>query len=177
VAVPGLQRTTLGVRAARGPEAAALRPGHMPPLLLRLDAERLRNLGDLGALIVDRGSEFGGALSDLMHVPFADHMLVRLPKALDPVAVASAADNVPDGWRAVRYLAHIGFLNQMPNYTRMLHFPFDSEERAKHVEAAIEKLEYAIGHPCSVRFTLPTSFVVSCHVNVRSVSAHPNRTM
>jgi len=63
----------------------------------------------------------------------------------------------------------------MPNYTRMLHFPFDSEERAKHVEAAIEKLEYAIGHPCSVRFTLPTSFVVSCHVNVRSVSA-PNRT-
>jgi hypothetical protein len=34
----------------------------------------------------------------------------------------------------------------MPNYTRMLHFPFDSEERAKHVEAAIEKLEYAIGH-------------------------------
>jgi len=30
-------------------------------------------------------------------------------------------------------------------------------------------------HPCSVRFTLPTSFVVSCHVNVRSVSA-PNRT-
>jgi threonine dehydrogenase-like Zn-dependent dehydrogenase len=47
------------------------------------------------------GTEFGGALSDLMHVPFADHMLVRLPKGLDPVAVASAADNVPDGWRAV----------------------------------------------------------------------------
>jgi alcohol dehydrogenase len=47
------------------------------------------------------GTEFGGALSDLMHVPFADHMLVRLPKGLDPVSVASAADNVPDGWRAV----------------------------------------------------------------------------
>ena len=47
------------------------------------------------------GTEFGGALSDLMYVPFADHMLVRLPKGLDPVAVASAADNVPDGWRAV----------------------------------------------------------------------------
>jgi hypothetical protein len=27
------------------------------------------------------------------------------------------------------------------------------------------------GHPRSVRFTLPTSFVVSCHVPVRSVSA------
>ncbi len=47
------------------------------------------------------GTEFGGALSDLMHVPFADHMLVRLPPNLDPIAVASAADNVPDGWRAV----------------------------------------------------------------------------
>jgi alcohol dehydrogenase len=47
------------------------------------------------------GTEFGGALSDLMHVPFADHMLVRLPEGLDPVAVASAADNIPDGWRAV----------------------------------------------------------------------------
>lgn len=47
------------------------------------------------------GIEYGGALSDLMHVPFADHMLVRLPKGLDPVAVASVADNAPDGWRAV----------------------------------------------------------------------------
>mgnify|MGYP001311861622 CR=1 FL=1 len=47
------------------------------------------------------GTEFGGALSDLMYVPFADHMLVPLPGNLDPVAVASAADNVPDGWRAV----------------------------------------------------------------------------
>jgi alcohol dehydrogenase len=28
-------------------------------------------------------------------------MLVRLPSGLDPVSVASAADNVPDGWRAV----------------------------------------------------------------------------
>ena len=47
------------------------------------------------------GTEFGGALSDLMYVPFADHMLVRLPKTLDPVAIASTSDNVPDGWRAV----------------------------------------------------------------------------
>ncbi len=43
----------------------------------------------------------GGALSDLMHVPFADHMLVPLPAGVDPVAAASAADNIPDGWRAV----------------------------------------------------------------------------
>lgn len=47
------------------------------------------------------GTEYGGALAERMYVPFADHMLVRLPPNLDPVAVASAADNVPDGWRAV----------------------------------------------------------------------------
>jgi hypothetical protein len=64
----------------------------------------------------------------------------------DPPEAEQRIDMPPDGWRAVRYLAHIGFLNQMPNYTKMLHFPFDSEERAKHAEAAIEKLESAIGH-------------------------------
>lgn len=47
------------------------------------------------------GHEWGGALSDLMRVPFAAHMLVKLPPGLDPVSVASAADNIPDGWRAV----------------------------------------------------------------------------
>ena len=47
------------------------------------------------------GTEFGGALSDLLHVPFADHMLLRLPDGVDPVAAASAPDNVADGWRAV----------------------------------------------------------------------------
>ena len=47
------------------------------------------------------GVDFGGALSDLMYVPFADHMLVRVPDGVDPVAIASTADNAPDGWRAV----------------------------------------------------------------------------
>jgi hypothetical protein len=49
-------------------------------------------------------------------------------------------------WRRIRYLTHIGFQHQMPNYERMLHFPFDSEEDALQSEAAIEKLEFAIGH-------------------------------
>ena len=31
----------------------------------------------------------------------SEDLLVRLPSGIDPVAVASAADNVPDGWRAV----------------------------------------------------------------------------
>jgi threonine dehydrogenase-like Zn-dependent dehydrogenase len=47
------------------------------------------------------GYDYGGALSDLMHVPFADHMLVKLPKGVDPVAAASAVDNISDGWRGV----------------------------------------------------------------------------
>jgi alcohol dehydrogenase len=47
------------------------------------------------------GTEFGGALSDLMRVPFADHMLVPLPAGVDPLAAASVSDNIADGWRAV----------------------------------------------------------------------------
>ena len=47
------------------------------------------------------GTDFGGALADLMRVPFADHMLVALPDSVDPVHAASACDNVADGWRGV----------------------------------------------------------------------------
>jgi alcohol dehydrogenase len=47
------------------------------------------------------GTEFGGAFSDLVRVPFADMMLVPLPKGVDPVVAASISDNVADGWRAV----------------------------------------------------------------------------
>ncbi len=46
-------------------------------------------------------TDYGGALSGAMHVRFADHMLVPLPDGVDPVAVASASDNIADGWRAV----------------------------------------------------------------------------
>jgi threonine dehydrogenase-like Zn-dependent dehydrogenase len=45
--------------------------------------------------------EWGGALADLVRVPFADAMLVPLPQGVDPVTVASMSDNLPDGWRAV----------------------------------------------------------------------------
>jgi len=47
------------------------------------------------------GGPWGGALADVLRVPFADAMLVPLAEGLDPVAVASVADNVPDGYRAV----------------------------------------------------------------------------
>src|SRR5918999_2765756 len=47
------------------------------------------------------GGAWGGALADVLRVPYADAMLVPLAAGLDPVAVASVADNVPDGYRAV----------------------------------------------------------------------------
>ena len=37
----------------------------------------------------------------MLRVPYADAMLVPLARGVDPVAVASVADNVPDGYRAV----------------------------------------------------------------------------
>ncbi len=43
---------------------------------------------------------FGGALSDLVRVPFADAMLLGLPEGVSPEAVVSA-DNIPDAWRCV----------------------------------------------------------------------------
>jgi alcohol dehydrogenase len=47
------------------------------------------------------GGDWGGMLSDLALVPYADAMLVPLPDGIDPASVSSAADNIPDGWRTV----------------------------------------------------------------------------
>lgn len=47
------------------------------------------------------GGEWGGALSDLVRVPFAAAMLVKLPEGLAPETVASLSDNIPDAWRTV----------------------------------------------------------------------------
>ena len=47
------------------------------------------------------GVEYGGMLSDLVHVPYADAMLVGVPAELDTIRLASVADNVCDGYRAV----------------------------------------------------------------------------
>ena len=47
------------------------------------------------------GLDGGGFMSDLVLVPYADAMLIPLPATVDPIAVASLSDNIPDGWRAV----------------------------------------------------------------------------
>lgn len=47
------------------------------------------------------GKEFGGAVSDAILVPYADAMLVALPKDTDPVVAAALGDNAIDGFRTV----------------------------------------------------------------------------
>ncbi|HEY0909979.1 MAG TPA: alcohol dehydrogenase catalytic domain-containing protein [Bradyrhizobium sp.] len=49
------------------------------------------------------GVEYGGALSDLIRVPFADHMLVRHPKGHAPSQTAALADGATDAFSAVTY--------------------------------------------------------------------------
>ncbi len=47
------------------------------------------------------GVEYGGMLSDLVRVPHANAMMTVVPAGLDPVKLASVADDVCDGYRAV----------------------------------------------------------------------------
>jgi alcohol dehydrogenase len=47
------------------------------------------------------GGDRGGFLADLVHVPFADAMLVPVPDEVASAAVASASDNIADAWRLV----------------------------------------------------------------------------
>ncbi|HKA90531.1 MAG TPA: alcohol dehydrogenase catalytic domain-containing protein [Haliangiales bacterium] len=47
------------------------------------------------------GGDYGGFLADLVHVPFADAMLVPLPAGVPPERAAPASDNLTDAWLAV----------------------------------------------------------------------------
>jgi len=44
----------------------------------------------------------GGAMSDFIHVPYADAMLLKIPSHLDPVHLASLSDNIPDAYRHLK---------------------------------------------------------------------------
>jgi len=67
--------------------------------------EELPTLSDYGMQPLS-GVEYGGMLSDLIRVPHAEAMLEPVPSELDPAALASVSDNVPDGYRGVaRHLA------------------------------------------------------------------------
>jgi threonine dehydrogenase-like Zn-dependent dehydrogenase len=45
--------------------------------------------------------DLGGMVADLLRVPNAEHMLVKVPAGIAPAVVASASDNIADGWRTV----------------------------------------------------------------------------
>jgi alcohol dehydrogenase len=47
------------------------------------------------------GPDWGGFVSDLVRVPYADAMLVPVPDGISATAVASLSDNMPDAWRTV----------------------------------------------------------------------------
>ena len=49
------------------------------------------------------GENYGGFLErpGIRPYPFADAMLVKVPDGVEPAAVASVSDNVPDAWRGV----------------------------------------------------------------------------
>lgn len=62
--------------------------------------EALPLLSDYGMQPLS-GTEYGGMLSDLIRVPYAEAMLQPISAEFDPVALASVSDNVLDGYRAV----------------------------------------------------------------------------
>ena len=47
------------------------------------------------------GGDWGGLVSDVARVPFAEAMLVSVPSGVEPATLASASDNLPDAWRTV----------------------------------------------------------------------------
>lgn len=49
----------------------------------------------------ERGGGHGGAVADLLAVPFADHLLVPAPDGLPDALLATLPDNVVDAYRAV----------------------------------------------------------------------------
>lgn len=54
-----------------------------------------------GKVEVERAFRWGGFLTDVVRVPFADHMLVPVPGDIDPAVIASLSDNVPDAYAPV----------------------------------------------------------------------------
>lgn len=49
----------------------------------------------------DFGGPWGCAFSDLVRVPFAEHMLLPVPAGVEATTVAAAGDNLGDGYRSV----------------------------------------------------------------------------
>jgi alcohol dehydrogenase len=95
-----------------GDAVAAVKPGDLVSVPFQIscgecDACREGRTGNcdsvprLSTYGLPMGKDFGGLASDSVRVPYADAMLVPIPDGVQPAAVASLSDNIPDAWRCV----------------------------------------------------------------------------
>jgi len=74
-------------------------------------AKLTRNCETTGALNIGLGRptrDFGGALQNLLRIPYAAHMLVALPDSIDPIGIASISDNIVEAWKMIgRHLERV----------------------------------------------------------------------
>jgi alcohol dehydrogenase len=128
---------------------------------------------------------WGGAFADELAVPYADAMLVHLPAEIDPLAAASAADNLCDAYRhiaphlpaltsdgrgeEVLILAAMSqrfrFSASMPLYTALIARAFGAREvlvadARPYVRAHVERLGFEALAPRAVRRRPRTALVV-----------------
>ena len=136
---------------------------------------------------------FGGAFSDQLAVPYADAMLVALPKGVDPVAAASVSDNICDAYRhigphlpeilqadpdaEVLILAALGarpmFSASSPLYTGLVARALGARnvnlvDSRSHVRAHAQRLGINALAPRALRRRAPAPLVV--HISVDSLS-------
>ncbi len=76
--------------------------GACPACQAKLTSHCATHPGLLGAYgFSDAIGGYGGMVCDALRVPFAQAMLVPIPDGIEPLSLASASDNLPDGYRTV----------------------------------------------------------------------------
>lgn len=66
-----------------------------------LDCTTVDPLSTYGLEPFGGGAKWGGAIADLIKVPFADAMAMKLDPGIDLVAAAALSDNIADGYRSI----------------------------------------------------------------------------
>jgi alcohol dehydrogenase len=147
------------------------------------------------------GGLWGGAIADLVAVPFAEEMLVPLPDGVDPVAAASVADNVSDAYRHVAphlpallaedaharvlILASLkerqAFTPSMPLYTGLVALALGAQEvefvdARAHVRELAAKLGLRARSPSEIREIEPAPLVVDVTASASGLVTSLDRT-
>jgi threonine dehydrogenase-like Zn-dependent dehydrogenase len=66
-----------------------------------LDCVSVEPLSTYGLEPFGGGAGWGGAMADLVRIPFADAMAMKLAHGMDLVSVAALSDNIADGYRCI----------------------------------------------------------------------------